>query len=487
VSGPEQSLLDPDDWDAYRAAAHAALDVALDFSRERGNAPVWRPVPGDLTALDDPIPLDGQPLETVVAEVAHRILPYTLGNTHPRFWGWVHGSGTPGGIVAQMLQGAINANNGGREHAPVYIERQLLRWMCELFGYPAGASGLMCTGTSAATLYGLAVARYRCLGEDVRHGGNGGARLTAYCSQQAHVSVAKAMELLGLGRDALRAIPVNPDFTLDVPALAAQLDRDRADGCRPFAVVSSVGSVNTGAIDDLEAIAAVSREYGVWHHVDGAFGALLVTSEALRSRLRGIETADSIAFDFHKWMHVTYAAACLLVRDGDEHLATFHNGQAYLQPEDEGVAAGAPWPSDYGIDLSRGFEALGVWMQLKEHGLRGIGAAIERNCEQAAWLGQRVEEAPKLELLAPVSMNIVCFRYAPPAAPPALLDDLNRRLTVALQVRAVAVPSLTMLNGRAAIRVCITNHRTRREDLQALLAAVIAIGDELLAGEEGAS
>ena len=380
MSKPEQSLLDPADWEAYREAAHSALDVALDFCRQRGREPVWR------------LPVAGQPLDAVVAEVEQRVLPYTLGNTHPCFWGWVHGSGTPGGIVAQMLQGAINANNGGREHAPVYIERQVLRWMCELFGYPAEASGLMCTGTSAATLYGLAVARHRALGADARRSGNAGARLTAYCSEQAHVSVVKAMELLGLGRDALRAIPVNADFTLDVTALLAQLERDRAEGCRPFAIVSSAGSVNTGAIDDLDAIGAVSR----------AFGALLVTSETLRDRLRGIETADSIAFDFHKWMHVTYAAACLLVRDGDEHLATFHNGQAYLQPETEGVAAGAPWPSDYGIDLSRGFEALGVWMQLKEHGVRVIGAAIERNCEQAAWLGEQIARDTRLELLAPV-------------------------------------------------------------------------------------
>ena len=484
MSKPEQSLLDPADWDAYREAAHAALDVALDFSRQRGREPVWRPLPDELTALDDPVPRTGQPLNAVVAEIEQRILPYTLGNTHPCFWGWVHGSGTPGGIVAQMLQGAINANNGGREHAPVYIERQVLRWMCDLFDYPGDASGLMCTGTSAATLYGLAVARHRTLGADARRGGNAGARLTAYCSQQAHVSVVKAMELLGLGHDALRAIPVNADFTLDVTALAAQLERDRAEGFQPFAIVSSAGSVNTGAIDDLDAIGTVSRDYGVWHHVDGAFGALLVTSDTLRHRLRGIETADSIAFDFHKWMHVTYAAACLLVRDGDEHLATFETGQAYLQPESAGVAAGAPWPSDYGIDLSRGFEALGVWMQLKEHGVQGIGAAIERNCDQAAWLGEQVERDPRLELLAPVSLNIVCFRFSPPSVPPAVLDDLNRRLIVALQVRGIAVPSLTTLNGRTAIRVCITNHRTRQSDLQMLLAGVVAIGEEMLAGKE---
>lgn len=479
------SPLEPGDWDEYREAAHRALDLALDFARKRAGEPVWQAIPDELKALDDPLPDAPSDLQRVVDEVGERILPHTLGNTHPRFWGWVHGSGSPGGIVSQLLIGAINANMGGRDHAPIYIERQVIRWMGDLYGFPESASGILCTGTSGATLLGLSIARYRALGDEGRESGNGARPLVAYCSAQAHVSAAKALELLGLGRGALRAVPVLADFSMDCEALARMLEADLEQGRRPFAVISSVGSVNTGAIDDLPAVNALCQRYDLWHHVDGAFGASIALCEKLRHRLAGVEYADSIAFDFHKWMHVTYSVACLLVRDGAEHLAAFQTAHAYLRGEQKGVAGGAPWPNDFGVDLSRGFAALAVWMQLKEHGTRRLGDAIERNCLQAQWLGEQVAAAPDLELMAPVSLNIVCFRYAPANLPAQQLDRLNRHLVVELQCRGIAVPSFTELNGRTAIRVCLVNHRTTGADLQALLDAVPRVGGELLreAGE----
>lgn len=475
-----KSLLEPADWQVFRDEAHRALDVALDFIQERPQHPVWGELPDRVKRLDQPLPQEGESLSRVVEQVQRQILPHTLGNTHPRFWGWVNGSGTPSAIVAQMMVAAINANMGGREHAPIYVERQVLQWMQSLFGYPRTASGVICTGTSSATLMGLSVARHRALGETVRELGNAGHKLVAYCSSQAHVSVSKAMELLGLGSSSLRAVPVDDHYRMDCAALEKLVVSDRESGLQPFAVVSSVGTVNTGAIDDLNRVNALCAQYGLWHHVDGAFGALVVLSEKHRHRLSGIEKAHSIAFDFHKWMHVTYAAACLLVRDGELHKHTFATAHAYLRGARRGAAAGAPWPNDYGIDLSRGFAALGVWMQLKEMGTRTLGAAIERNCEQAAWLGEQVQNAGELELLAPVSLNIVCLRYAPTGVAPRHLNALNRRLVVELQCRGIAVPSFTELQGHTAIRVCITNHRTVQSDLQALLEAVLAIGVELV-------
>jgi aromatic-L-amino-acid/L-tryptophan decarboxylase len=477
----DDSLLEPDDWAAFRKEAHRALDIALDFAARRSQEPVWQEIPDAIKTLDDPMPESGAPLSEVVTHVRDSILPHTLGNTHPRFWGWVNGSGTPSGIVAQLLTGAINANMGGRDHAPIYIERQVVQWMRTLFGYPDSASGLICTGTSSATLLGLSIARFRVLGQAVRDKGNSSEPLRAYCSAQAHVSVQKAMELLGMGSDSLRLVPVRKDFSMDCQALAQMVDEDLAAGMRPFAIVSSVGSVNTGAIDDLVAINRLCSEQGLWHHVDGAFGALIVLSEKLKSRLQGIEHADSIAFDYHKWMHVTYSAACLLVRDGDLHQQAFSTTHPYLRGENKGAAGGAPWPNDFGIDLSRGFAALGVWMQLKEMGTRRLGEAIERNCDQATWLGRQVLEAAELELLAPVSLNIVCFRYAPAGLSTEQLNRLNRHLVVELHCRGIAVPSFTQLDGRTAIRVCIANHRTRQSDLQALLEAVGSLGPELLA------
>ncbi len=326
------SQLDPTDWPVFRQQAHDALDIALDHMQQRPQQPVWQEIPDRIKALNDTPPAAGMALDAIVQEVRDNVLPYTLGNTHPRFWGWVHGSGTASAVIAQMLTAAINANMAGRDHAPIYIEAQVIRWMARLFDLPQAASGIMCTGTSSATLLGLAVARQQALGSDVRRRGNAASHgLVAYCSAQAHVSVVKAVELLGLGSNALRSVPVNDDYTMDCAALATMLAEDTQRGLQPFAVVSCVGSVNTGAIDDLNRINELCGAVGVWHHVDGAFGALVILSDQLKPRLQGIDKADSIAFDFHKWMHVSYAAGCLLVREGDQHRQTFETSAAYYR------------------------------------------------------------------------------------------------------------------------------------------------------------
>ncbi|MFV0476633.1 MAG: pyridoxal phosphate-dependent decarboxylase family protein [Parahaliea sp.] len=473
------SLLDPQDWDLFRQQAHDALDVALDHIWQRQQGPVWRELPESLKSTDAPLPCEGESIPVLVNELSEHVLPYTLGNTHPRFWGWVNGSGSPVNVVSQMLLGAINANMGGRDHAPIYLERQVLRWMQALFGMPSGASGMICTGTSTATLLGLAAARQRAIGPQIREKGNSASPgLRIYASREAHVSVTKAVELLGMGSQVLRQIPVGGNFSMDTAALEQNIIEDIQSGLQPFAVVSSVGSVNTGAIDDLPIINRLCREYGIWHHVDGAFGALCMLSDKLKHRLAGIEQADSIAFDFHKWMHVNYAAGCLLVADGELHRQSFETSHAYLQGERQGMAGGAPWPHDFGVELSRGFTALGVWFQLRSTGVRRLGEAIHRNCLQAAELGRVIEVAPELELLAPVSLNIVCFRYRS-ERPLAELNQLNRRIVIELQCRGIAAPSFTEFDGCVAIRVALTNHRTRWRDLQALIEQTIALGQEL--------
>ena len=480
--------LDPADWDAFRQLAHRLLDDALDHLHAVRERPVWQPVPAAVRqALAEPLPREPQGVERACRDVRDLILPYPTGNAHPRFWGWVHGSGTAGGVLAELVAAAMNANCGGRDHGAILVERQVIQWCRQLFDFPEGASGILLSGTSMATLIGLAVARHHLAGVDVRADGIDGAPapLVGYASAEAHGSVARAFELLGLGRRALRLVPVDRDYRIELDQLRRAIARDRAEGARPFVVVGTAGTVNTGAIDDLAALADVCAQEGLWLHVDGAFGALIALSETLKPRLAGIERADSLGFDFHKWLHVPYDAGCVLVRRGDLHRAAFAMAPDYLRREGRGLAGGDLWFCDFGPELSRGFRALKVWFALKEHGTRRLGAAIARNCDQARYLAARIAETEGLELMAPVALNVVCFRLRAPGLEPAGLDRLNGEIVADLQEAGIAAPSTTTIRGRTVIRVCLTNHRTTRSDLDLLVDAIQRFGARRL--ERGAA
>jgi glutamate/tyrosine decarboxylase-like PLP-dependent enzyme len=317
------------------------------------------------------------------------------------------------------------------------------------------------------------VARTSALGREIRQRGIGpdGALLTAYTSKAAHGCITKAMDIAGFGSDALRCIAVDSAHRIDIAALRSQIARDRETGLTPFLVVASAGTVDVGAIDDLAAIAALCREEGLWFHVDGAFGALAVLSPGLAPRLAGIELADSIALDFHKWGQVPYDAGFLIVRDGERHREAFAAPAAYLRRETRGLAAGSCWPCDLGPDLSRGFRALKTWFTLKTFGTAKLGAVISRCCALATYLEQRVRAEPCLELLAPVNLNIVCFRYRAHDA-----NRVNGEIVINIQESGIAAPSTTMLDGQLAIRAAIVNHRTDVSDIDALVEAVLAFG-----------
>jgi len=468
--------LDPADWAEFRALAHAMLDAALDPLQRRRQQPVWQPVPDAVKqALSEPVPLEPQGAAQAAADCLRLVLPYPTGNTHPRFFGWVHGSGTAGGVVAEMLAAAMNANVGGRDHGAVYVERQVIDWCRTLFGLPATAGGLLLSGTSMAHQVALTAARNQRAGHDVRAEGLGNARLVAYTSSEAHGSVAKTFETLGLGRNALRAVPVDADYRMDVTALRGAIEADRAAGLRPFCVIASAGTVNTGAIDDLAAIATICRVHNLWFHVDGAFGALAIMSDALAPLLAGINLADSIAFDFHKWLHVPYDAGCVLVRDQQTLIDAYSARHAYLAAAPRGLAGANPWFCELGPEMSRGFRALKVWFTLKEHGTRRLGEKIAENCRQAAYLAARVRAEPELALLATGPLNIVCFRYLAPGLSETALDLLNEAIVADLQEQGIAAPSTTRIQGRLAIRVAITNHRSRFDDFDLLVDAVLRL------------
>jgi glutamate/tyrosine decarboxylase-like PLP-dependent enzyme len=329
-----------------------------------------------------------------------------------------------------------------------------------------------------ANLVGLTIARNTLAGGDLRKNGMQSLdrKLTVYASTEVHSCNQKAVELLGLGSDCLRKIEVNDDYTINLKKLKITIDQDIQSGMQPICIIATPGTVNTGAIDDLNAIADLCHEYGIWFHVDGAIGAIAMLSDTVRPLLVGIERADSIALDLHKWMHVPFEAGCVLIRDEKAHRDTFSLIPEYLEKAERGLAAGPVSFSEYGIQLSRSFRALKIWMMMKQHGSKKLGRMISRNVDQAQYLGRLIEKTAHLELIAPIGLDIVCYRYNPGAMDLQALNQINRKILIELQEQGIAAPSYTTLNGRYCIRVAIANHRSRYEDFDILIEHTIRIG-----------
>jgi len=479
--------LDPTDWDETRAIGRQMVDDMLSWLETARARPAWTSVPADAKArLDEAVPYAGAPLAEVYEAFKRDVLPYPTGNIHPRFWGWVMGTGTPTGVLADMLAATMNNHLAGYDQSAALIERRVVAWLAELMGFPADSSGVLVSGGTEANLNGLISARVSKAGFDVREEGLGaGPPLTVYASSETHSWINTACEIMGLGRKAFRKIAVDGDYRIDLAACRARIVADIAAGDRPFAIVGNAGTVSTGATDDLAVLRALADEFDLWFHIDGAFGALAAWTPS-RAIVAGLESADSVAFDLHKWGYMPYEVGVALTRHPDAQTAAYQpaaaGGQAYLRSAQAGIAVETTYFADRGLQLSRGFRALKVWMSMKEQGVDRIAGAIQTNIDQARRLGRMVEDEPDLELLAAVSLNIVCFRYAPAGLEAAALNPLNQAILVELQTRGIAVPSQTVLDGRFAIRVCITNHRSRDEDFDVLVAAVREIGAELAEG-----
>ena len=472
-----ENTLDPDDWPSFRKQGHDMLDDMFDYLEQLREQPVWQGLsPAQRETFKQPLCNDSSDLAEAHTTFMKTILPYAVGNTHPGFMGWVHGGGTPVGMLAEMLAAGLNANVGGRDQAPIELEKQLLQWIKLLFSFPETANGLFVTGTSMANLISVLIARTACLGKDIRKKGlaNADRQLVAYTSVSAHISIAQAIDIAGIGSNALRMIPTNENYQMDVEALAQVIRTDIKNGFTPFFIAATVGTVDVGAIDPLSAIADLAQRENIWLHVDGAYGALAILAPDLAPRLQGIERADSIAFDFHKWGQVPYDAGFILVRNGEHQLDTFATPAAYLSRESRGLSASSPWPCDLGPELSRGFRALKTWFTIKVYGTEKLGQVISNTCVLAQYLKQRIELSPQLELLAPVELNIVCFRYR--CLNP---NRINADIVIALQESGIVAPSTTILHGQLAIRAAIVNHRTTTRDIDALIKATIAFGQRI--------
>jgi aromatic-L-amino-acid/L-tryptophan decarboxylase len=483
---PIEESLDPQDWKAMRALGHRMLDDALDYVETLRERPAWEHAPDHVKAhFAGSPPVEPQRPEDVYGEYVEYVLPHQLGNSHPRFWGWVIGSGTATGVFAEMLAAATDSMSGIYSYVSNnYVELQVLDWCKAMLGYPSTASGLLTSGCSASNLIALAVARNAKAGFDLRGEGMHAAPrpMTVYCSEEAHSSFTKAVELLGMGREALRRVPADDGMRVDVAALRAAVARDRAGGLQPICVVGVAGTTNTGAIDDLRGLADLCEQEGLWFHVDGAFGAWTAIAPQSAYLVAGMERADSLAFDLHKWMYLTYPVGCVLVRNEDDHRRAFSLTPSYLAHGDgeRGLTGvDVPWLSDYGFELSRGFHALKAWMTLKEHGVAKYGRLIQQNIDQAHYLAGLVEASPELELALPVSLNIVCFRYVRDELDDTGLDDVNKQIEIELQERGIAVPSISTIRGRKYLHVAVANHRSRRGDFDLLVREVTRIGSEL--------
>lgn len=483
---PAEESLDPQDWEAMRTLGHRMVDDMINHLQTIREQPVWRHASEQVKAhFRSPVPQYPQLAEEIYAEFLEKVLPYPIGNTHPRFWGWVFGTGTVLGAYADFLSAVMNTNSGDFDHhSAIHVETQVLNWFKEMMGYPESASGFLTSGCSVANLIGLAVARNAKAGFDLRAQGLQGAtgRLVLYASREIHSSVQKSVELLGLGSEAIRRIGVDERFRIDLEELRRAIAQDREAGYHPFCVVGAAGTVNTGATDDLQALADICQEEELWFHVDGAFGAWTVLAPREKHQVAGMDRADSLAFDLHKWMYMPFEIGCILVRHREEHHKTFALHPEYLQREIEGrglTGGDLPWLTEYDFHLSRSFRALKAWMSLKEHGSLKYGRLIQQNIDQARYLGGLVEAKPELELVAPVDLNVVCFRFVRADLDEAGLDALNKEILVELQERGIAVPSGTTIRGKFVIRVAHTNHRTRREDFELLVDEVVRLGRDL--------
>lgn len=473
--------LDPKDWQKSKALMHKMVDDAFDYTQNVRDRKIWQEMPENvLNSFKTGLPTKPSDAEDVYKELQINVLPYPMGNLHPRFWAWYMGSGTISGVMGDFWASILNPNLGGGNHAAHKVEEQVVDWIKEIVEFPKSASGLLVSGGSMANYAAMAVARNVKAGYDIRTEGLKENNLVFYGSTEIHSCNTKAVELLGLGTKGLKKIKVNDDFTINIDALKKQIQLDKEDGLRPICIIGTSGTVNTGAIDDLDAIANICKQENLWFHVDGAIGAIAMLSDIIKPQLKGIERADSVALDLHKWLHMPFEVGCVVVKDSEGHKDTFSLIPEYLEKNTRGLASGENWFSEYGLQLSRRFRALKVWMSLKEHGSERFGRMISRNVDQAYYLGALVNQHQDLELIAPIGMDIVCFRYNPGSLSLDELNALNKEIKLQIEERAIALPGYTTINGMYCIRCAISSHRVTNEDFDELVKSVFIIGKELL-------
>jgi glutamate/tyrosine decarboxylase-like PLP-dependent enzyme len=481
------------DWDPKRARAFAdrTVDLWEELLQRLPDLPVARRWTAEQVreALAVPVPDEPMPEDELFAYLRSMVFDWSPYLGHPRFMAYVSGAGTVPGAAADLLAAGLNMNSGGWMLSPsaTEIEMALTRWFAgEVFGFPEGSGGLIVSGGAMANFIGLKAARDHRAGWNVRTDGvAAGPQLVLYLSTETHVVSDRAADMLGVGQNNVRHIPVDDGYRIRVGALRDQIARDRDAGLRPFAVVGTAGTVSTGAVDPLAELADLCAEEELWFHVDAAYGGPAMLADDLRPAFRGIERADSIAFDPHKWLYTPHSGGCVLVRDLRLLRESFDADASYVHQDKEHTRHGLDL-GRHGPQFSRGFWALKVWISLLAHGRDAYARRISHDARLARYLAARVVERPEFELSAPVGLSICCFRFVPPDLPPeqedareAYLSALNTRLMTEIQLDGRAFCSNAVLEGSFVLRACVVNFRTEAEDMDALLDVAAEIGGRL--------
>ncbi len=455
----------------FREMASRAVEIVERFYADLPALPVM-PVTNAAAVrelLAEPLPFAGTGIDEALATVQNVVYPLSRHNGHPRFFGYVASPGTAVAAVGDLLTAGLNANVTSWRSAPAAAEMEhvVIDWMKEMLGYPQGAAGLLVSGGSMANFSALAAARTAKAPEFSRSGESGGQRLRIYASEEGHFSIHKAARLLGFGSDNVQPIRTDQLLRMDVGDLQRAIRSDRDAGFTPACVVASAGTVNTGSFDPLNEIANIAERERLWMHVDGAYGGFSALAPSAKPLFAGIERADSVSLDPHKWLYLSVGCGCVLYRNPDIARATFSHDAEYTRPvgltRDEAFAF---W--DFGPELSRPFRALSVWMQMKVFGAAALGGAIEQNIQCARHLERLVEAAGDFEMLAPAGLSIFCFRYRPREFT-SDLDALNERVLIALQQGGSSYLSNARIGGKFALRGCVLNYRTTPDDMERLL------------------
>jgi len=427
---------------------------------------------------DRSLPNHGTDPAQLLRHAADLLFEHSLFNGHPRFWGYITSSAAPIGALGDLLAAAANPNVGAWPLSPMAseIEAQTIRWIAEMLGYPEECGGLFVSGGNMANIVGFLAARQAKAGRDVRSAGLGSERLRVYCSKEAHTWIQKAADIAGMGTDAIRWISTNDRMQIDVSALRQQIEADRDAGERPILVVGNAGTVSTGAVDPLSELAAICREFDLWFHVDGAYGAMAAILPEAPQEFAGLGKADSIAMDPHKWLYAPLEAGCALVRNREKLRDAFSYHPPYYHFETEAINY-----YDLGPQNSRGFRALKVWLALQQAGRDGYVQTISEDIRLAGELFRRIAQTPQLEALTQ-SLSITTFRFIPSDLErggeenEGYLDQLNNELLTRLQNSGEAYLSNAIVRGRFALRACIVNFRTTQADIEALPPLIVRIG-----------